>query len=127
MQEERRRQEGLRIDVYHHGGEAMHWPWDSDPVLGAKVDKLNTLVEQLIKKVGNTMSALSDKIAAVGSSLDAALARVDEDVQALVAKIAELQALVDAGGATPDDIAALDALQAKLDALDPTKPAVLPE
>jgi hypothetical protein len=73
------------------------------------------------------MSVLSDKISAVGVALDKALARVDEDVLALVAKIAELQALIDAGGATAEDIAALDALQAKLDALDPTKPAVLPE
>ena len=46
---------------------------------------------------------------------------------ALVQKIVELQALVDAGGASAEDLAALELLKSKLDALDPTKPDVLPE
>jgi hypothetical protein len=72
------------------------------------------------------MSVLSDKIDAVTTTTDAAIARVQADVTALTAKVAELQALVDSGGATPADLAALDALQAKLAALDPTAPDVLP-
>jgi hypothetical protein len=107
-----------------------HWPWNTDPTLNTvskQLADLTALVKANHFKEVLAMSVLSDKIAAVGVALDKALARVDEDVLALVAKIAELQALIDAGGATPEDIAALDALQAKLDALDPTKPAVLPE
>jgi hypothetical protein len=73
------------------------------------------------------MSALSDKITAVGTSLDAAIARVQSDVATLTQKIADLQALVDQGTATPEDIAALDMLKSKLDGLDPTVPEVLPE
>jgi hypothetical protein len=92
----------------------------------AKLDAILALVKSYHAKEMVAMSVLSDKISAVGVALDKALARVDEDVLALVAKIAELQALIDAGGATPEDIAALDALKEKLDALDPTKPAVLP-
>lgn len=72
------------------------------------------------------MSELSDKITSVGASLDAAIARVQEDVTALHTKIAELEAMVAAGTATAEDMAALDMLRAKLDALDPVKPDVLP-
>jgi len=109
-----------------------HWPWYTDPVVMAEIQKITAKVEALAsfvktqhEKEMKAMSVLSDKIVAVGVSLDAALARVDEDVQALTAKIAALQAIIDQGGATPEDLAALDALQAKLDALDPTKPDVL--
>jgi hypothetical protein len=72
------------------------------------------------------MSALSDKLSDVGASLDAAIGRVQEDVVALQTRITELEALVAAGGATPEDLAKLDELKAKLDALDPIKPATLP-
>ena len=72
------------------------------------------------------MSILSDKIDAVTATTDAAIARVQADVSTLTAKVAELQALVDSGGASPADLAALDALQAKLAALDVTNPSVLP-
>lgn len=71
------------------------------------------------------MSALSDKIAEVNAAVDAAIARVQSDVSALQAKIVELQAKVDAGVATPEDIAALDAAKAKLNALDPTSDVTL--
>ena len=73
------------------------------------------------------MSVISDKIAEVTTSVDAALVRVQDDVTALNTKIAELQAQVDSGLATPADIAALDELKVKLDALDPTSPVVIPE
>ena len=72
------------------------------------------------------MSVLSDAIASVKTSTDAAVARVQTDVAALKAQIAALQATIDAGGATPEDLAALAALKTELDALDPTSPVVLP-
>lgn len=72
------------------------------------------------------MSALSDKIAEVNKTADEAIARVQGDVTALTAQIADLQAKVDAGGATQADMDALDQLEGKLAALDPTKPEVLP-
>ncbi len=72
------------------------------------------------------MSVLSDAIAAANASADAAVARVQTDVQSLKDQIAALQAQIDAGGSTPADLTNLAALQAKLDALDPTVPAVLP-
>jgi outer membrane murein-binding lipoprotein Lpp len=65
------------------------------------------------------MSELSNKIAELDGKVDAATARISSDVAGLYAKIAELQALVDAGNATPADIAALAALEAKVDAIDP--------
>lgn len=69
------------------------------------------------------MSVLTDKIAEVQASQDEAIARVMEDVAAQQAEIDDLKTKV----TTPEDIAALDAIQAKNDALDPIKPAVLPE
>lgn len=72
------------------------------------------------------MSVISDKIAEVRSSFDAAVVReVAEDADH-AAKIAELQALVDAGGATPADVAALAELKTIADGLNPTSPVVLP-
>ncbi len=71
------------------------------------------------------MSALSDAIAADNASADAAIARVQATVSDLTAKIAALQAQVDSGGATPQDLADLATLQAKLDALDPTNSSTL--
>jgi hypothetical protein len=74
----------------------------------------------------NIVSQLSDKIAALGKTADTAIARVQADVTTLSQKVAELQALADSGGASPDDLAAIDILQAKLDALDPETSATLP-
>jgi len=71
------------------------------------------------------MSDLSDKIKALETSVDAALARVQVDVDAFKAKIAELEAKVAAGTATPEDLAALEAMKAKVDALDPTSETTL--
>jgi hypothetical protein len=73
------------------------------------------------------MSMLSDKIAKMNASLDAALGRVLGVVEAFHARIADLEADVTNGVATADDLAALDALRSRIDALDPTKPAVLAE
>ena len=71
------------------------------------------------------MSILSDKIAETNASFDAALGRVQGVVEALHSKVADLEADVAKGVATADDLAALDALRSRIDALDPTKPAVL--
>jgi len=68
------------------------------------------------------MSELSDKIAQVQSSQDEALARVSEDVAGLQAQIDDLRTKV----STPEDIAALDAIDAKNRALDPVQPDTLP-
>ena len=69
---------------------------------------------------------LDEAIAAATASADAAITRVTTDVASLKAQIAALQAQIAAGGATPAQIQALADLQAKLDGLDPTVPAVLP-
>jgi uncharacterized protein involved in exopolysaccharide biosynthesis len=61
------------------------------------------------------MSELADKINAVSAAADQAIARVAADVEALKAQIADLEGKV----VTAEDQAALDALKAKLDALDP--------
>ena len=94
-----------------------------EPAPGASPAATQADLEALGEKL---MSALSDKLAALGTTADAAIARVQSDVTALKAQIAALQATVDSGGATPDDLAALDTLNAKLAALDPTQPATLP-
>jgi hypothetical protein len=68
------------------------------------------------------MSKLSDKIAKIGTSLDKAIERVQDDVVTLQNKITALQEAVDNDTATPEDLAAIDMLEAKLAALDPVKP-----
>jgi hypothetical protein len=98
------------------------------------------------------MSALSEKIAAIEAgqaktdvALAAALARAEEDKasfqsdldtqhEQIVTLQATLEALVDAGTATPEDYAALERIAAKeaehqatLDILDIRKPDVLPD
>jgi len=81
----------------------------------------------LTSLVEAAVSALSDKIAAVEKSVDDAIARVQADVSTLQAKIDDLQAKVDEGTATAEDVAALERLQAKADALDPVKDSTLDE
>jgi phage-related minor tail protein len=92
---------------------------DGAPVARALAPLLDALKEQIV-------SQISDAIARLNTSLDAAVTRVTTDVAALKAQIADLQAKVDAGGATQADLDALAAAQAKLEALDPTSPATLP-
>lgn len=83
-------------------------------------DYLRLKFDEMERKI---MSAVTDKIAAATASADAAIARVQGDVASLQAQIDELKA----NATTPDDLAAIDALQAKLDALDPVKPDTLPD
>jgi len=56
------------------------------------------------------MAQLDDKITALGVSVDAAAARVQVDLQSLKDQLA--------AGATADQLAALDALKVKVDAID---------
>jgi hypothetical protein len=79
-----------------------------------------------LARLETAVSALSDKIAKLTEATDKALARVQVDVDKLNATIAELKVKVEEGTATPEDIAALEAVEAKLNALDPTVDAVLP-
>lgn len=101
------------VTVTHHFVPPPGW---SRP---ASRDDLRALEDRIVSK-------LSDKIAEVTSSVDAAIGRVQSDVATLNAKIAELQALVDSGGASQADMDALESLRAKLDAIDPTSPETLP-
>jgi chromosome segregation ATPase len=92
-----------------------------------QLTKAEASLSQKMTDLGDSlMSALSDKIKAVGDATDAAATRVQGDVAVLKQEIATLQATVDAGGATQADLDALDALKAKVDAIDPSTPSVLP-
>lgn len=87
----------------------------------------NTAALAAISQEGDTiMSALSDKIAVVGTAIDDEAARILATQAALQAKIDALQATIDAGGASAADLAALDALKTKLDQIDPATPSVVP-
>jgi uncharacterized coiled-coil protein SlyX len=78
-------------------------------------------IQQQVSKGEQLMSVISDKLASLQTSADAATTRVTADIQALRDQIAALNT----NAATPEDLAKIDALQAQLDALDPTNPAVL--
>lgn len=79
-----------------------------------------------LKRLERAVSELSDLIAETKVEFLAAVDRVKNDVGALDAKIVELQAKVDAGGASKQDIADLRELKAIASGLNPTKPDVLP-
>ena len=89
----------------------------SDGLMRAALKRLETRL----------MSLLSDKIAETNASFDAALGRVQGDVEDLNNQVADLKVKVEQGEVTPGDLAALDALRNRIDALDPTNPGVLPE
>jgi len=80
---------------------------------------------QQLDRMEHTMSVISDKLDAVEAAIGAATTRVQNDIATLQAQIADLQAKVDAGSATPEELARLDALRASVDAIDPTNPATL--
>jgi outer membrane murein-binding lipoprotein Lpp len=88
--------------------------------------ELTDLLTRFVNILESSMSQLSDAISAAKQAVLDAIARVQTDVDALNAKVTELQAKVDAGGATPQDLQDLADLKALADALDPTKPATLP-
>lgn len=78
-----------------------------------------------LQRIEEAVSQLSDRIANLTRSADAAISRVQSDVTKLRQQVDDLQAKVDQGGATAKDVADLEALQAKLDALDPVQDATL--
>jgi uncharacterized protein YlxW (UPF0749 family) len=115
----------------------------------AAAPKSTILLEILyaLLRLESQMSALSDQIAAVQKSADAATVAMtgaitraiaeasgsQATIATLNAEIVTLKAAVDAGGATPEVVAALAALQKTVDALtinaagiDPTSPVVIP-
>jgi multidrug resistance efflux pump len=108
---------------------------DPPPLLRVRVDHHvyqhvtdgPSLVQLLSELEARLMSAISDRIARLTTAVDGAIARVQSDVSSLNTEIQRLQDLVEEGTATQQDMDALDALQAKLDALDPVKPATLPD
>lgn len=67
---------------------------------------------------GKPMSTSSGYITTLISSVDSAVTRILNDIAAMKAQIVNLQATVDAGGASTADIAALAALQAMVDQLE---------
>lgn len=98
--------------------------------LGRFVDRLADALfrpDTDTERVLEAMKELAEHIAAASEAADKAIARVQKDVEALNAKVDTLQKRIDEGNATPEDIAALDALRAKLDALDPASPVTLPD
>lgn len=83
-------------------------------------------LQRLFERLEDEVSQLSQKISDLNAAFDAALARVQGDVDTLNTKVAELQAKVDSGVATDQELADLDALKTRIEALDPTKDTVLP-
>jgi hypothetical protein len=68
------------------------------------------------------MAKIATKLTSLEKSVDESIARVMQDVEKLRTRITGLEQ----DQATDEDLARLDAIQAKLDALDPEKDATLP-
>lgn len=97
-----------------------------DPALFDLARGLLEDYERRFTELEKTVSKLSDKIAEVKTAFDAAVARNQQEDAANKAKIDELQALVDSGGATPQDMQDLEDLKAIAEGLDATSPTTLP-
>lgn len=89
-------------------------------------DQFAAITGLIGQKASEIMGQLSQIIADLELSVESAIQRVQEDVGVLTLKIAELEEKVAAGEASPEDLAALEALKAKVDAIDPINPATLP-
>ena len=75
------------------------------------------------------VSLISDRLDKIEAAVHGAAGRVTvlaTQVGDLKAQIVELQAKVDSGGATVQEIARLDALVTLADQIDPTTPSVIP-
>lgn len=72
-----------------------------------------------LARLEELMSKLSEKLDQIELAADAADTRIREDIAGLKAQIDDLQAQVDAGGVTDDELARLDALNQRLARLDP--------
>lgn len=68
-----------------------------------------------------SQSLFKEKFAGLKSSVDSAISRAMSEVDALNAKVADLEA----HAVSDEDLSELDALKAKIDAINPTHPAVL--
>lgn len=76
---------------------------------------------------GQLMSVFTAAIADANAAFDLALERVRADVDDLNAQVADLKIRVADGTATAEDLDALRQLTGRINALDPTKPEVLPD
>ncbi len=106
----------MRLDVHIHLPQCC-----SDlEILDEILQVSSTTLEEV-----RTMSAeLTAALDALDASLSSATARIQEDVAALQA---EIEALKARDTVTPEEMARIAELQARLDAIDPVKPATLPE
>lgn len=79
--------------------------------LNQRFDHLEKMLHELKKQGEHTMAALDDKITAIQTGLS----QLGQD---LTKAIADLKAQIAAGGPTADQLAALDAIAAKVSDLD---------
>ena len=73
----------------------------------------------VLERLEQKMSELSDKVAALKAAYEGASQRISEDVAELQRQVADLRAKLEAGTATPDDLAGIDSVTASLAAIDP--------
>lgn len=102
----------------------LHVDWPEHGV-GAKLDSILALLQQVREQGVTIMSRISDEIASAKAAIVAYLSRHQEEINQKNAEIARLQALVDEGGATAEDEANLQELVDTVNAMDPTNPATL--
>jgi outer membrane murein-binding lipoprotein Lpp len=80
---------------------------------------IESLFSGTVATLEAAMSALTAKLDALEIAVASAVAKTAEDVGELNRKIAELAASVEAGTATPEEIARLEVLTAQIAAIDP--------
>jgi uncharacterized coiled-coil protein SlyX len=80
---------------------------------------LEALLSDRLVTLEHAVSALTEKLDALEAAVVKAEAETAGDVAHLQAQITELRAAVEAGTATPEDLARLDALTARIAAIDP--------
>jgi uncharacterized coiled-coil protein SlyX len=73
------------------------------------------------------MSVLTPKLDALEAAIGSLESRVSADIAALTQQIAELQAKIDAGTATEEEVARFDSLTQRLANVDPTISSPPPE
>lgn len=88
---------------------------------------LNRVVGLLAARIErHIMSVFRDRIDRLEIELDGAIARVREDVASLDDEIVRLRGVIEANVASAEDLARLDTLLARVAAIDPIRPDVLP-
>ena len=117
------------VHVYVHG----NFGGGADSGVSAKLDQIITDLAALKATEAQqtqeiaSMATIMERLDTTTQKADAAIARVEEDVAALRAEIEALKQAAINRPLNAEEEAKLAALEAKLDALDPTKPDVLPE